>query len=98
MFSNVLHDCYIDNKDKEINAEIFGGIIRSGFIGGLASISPETEVINDSVDDKKMKGGIGKKNKFPDRNDNEALSKTIRFSNINAKPSGIPGVNFKEEN
>jgi hypothetical protein len=98
MFSNVLHDCYIDNKDKEINAEIFGGIIRSGFIGGLASISPETEVINELGDDKKMKGAIGKKTTFPNRNDNEALSKTIRFSNINSKPSGIPGVNFKEEN
>ena len=97
MFSNVVHDTYIDNKEKEINCEVFGGIIRSGYIGKLATISPETEIVKDAEDDKKMKGSSKKKG-FPNRNDGEALSKPVRFSNNNSKPSGIPGTNFKENN
>jgi hypothetical protein len=97
MFSNVVHETYIDNKEKEINCEVFGGIIRSGYIGKLATISPETEIVNDAEDDKKMKGSSKKKG-FPNRNDGEALSKPARFSNNNSKPSGIPGTNFESNN
>jgi len=93
MFSNVIHDSYIDNKSKEINCEVFGGIIRSGVIGDLSTISPETEVVGEAADDKKMKGGL-KKNRFPDRNDRD----NSKFSDNNKKPSGIPGANFKEYN
>ena len=93
MFSNVVHETYIDNKEKEINCEVFGGIIRSGYIGKLATISPETEIVKDAEDDKKMKGSSKKKG-FPDRNDGEALSKPVRFSNNNSKPSGIPGTSL----
>jgi len=97
MFSNVVHDSYIDNKDKEINCEVYGGIIRSGFIGKLATLSPETEVVKDAEDDKKMKGS-SKKLKFPNRNESDALTSPIKFSNNNSKPSGIPGINFKPNN
>jgi hypothetical protein len=97
MFSNVVHETYIDNKEKEINCEVFGGIIRSGYIGKLATISPETEIVKDAEDDKKMKGSSKKKG-FPNRNDGEALSKPVRFSNNNSKPSGIPGTNFEANN
>lgn len=97
MFSNVVHETYIDNKEKEINCEVFGGIIRSGYIGKLATISPETEIVTDAEDDKKMKGSSKKKG-FPNRNDGEALSKPARFSNNNSKPSGIPGTNFESNN
>ena len=96
-FTNTVHDTYIDNKDKEINCEVFGGIIRSGFIGKLASISPETEVVNDAEDDKKLKGSL-KKRQFPNRNEGDQPSQPARFSDNNSKPSGIPGVNFKSNN
>ncbi len=96
-FTNTVHDTYIDNKDKEINCEVFGGIIRSGFIGKLATISPETEIVKDGDDDKKLKGS-SKKQQFPNRNEREALSKPVRFGNNNSKPSGIPGINFKSNN
>ena len=96
-FTNTVHDTYIDNKDKEINCEVFGGIIRSGFIGKLASISPETEVVNDSEDDKKLKGSL-KKRQFPNRNEGDQPSQPARFADNNAKPSGIPGINFKSNN
>ena len=96
-FSNTVHDSYIDNKEKEINCEVFGGIIRSGFIGKLATISPETEIVKEAEDDKKLKGS-SKKQQFPNRNDGEALSKPARFANNNSKPSGIPGINFKSNN
>lgn len=97
MFSNVVHETYIDNKDKEINCEVFGGIIRSGYIGKLATISPETEIVKDAEDDKKMKGS-SKKQGFPNRNDEETLFKPIRFSSNNTKPSGIPGTSFESNN
>lgn len=45
MYNNILKDCYIDNKLKEINGEIDGGIIRSGNIGELAFLSEKTEII-----------------------------------------------------
>lgn len=93
MFSNVIHDSYIDNRSKEINCEVFGGIIRSGVIGDLATISPETEIVGEAADDKKMKGTL-KKNRFPDRNDRDSST----FSDNNRKPSGIPGANFKGYN
>jgi len=96
-FTNTVHDTYIDNKDKEINCEVFGGIIRSGFIGKLASISPETEVVNDAEDDKKLKGSL-KKKQFPNRNEGDQPSQPVRFSDNNSKPSGIPGINFKSNN
>jgi hypothetical protein len=97
MFTNVAHDTYIDNKDKEINCEIFGGIIRSGYIGALATISPETEVIEDTEDDKKLKGSM-RKRPFPDRNDGVPKHEHPLFKDNNSKPSGIPGINFKENN
>lgn len=97
MFSNAIHETYIDNKDKGINCEVYGGIIRSGYIGNLATISPETEVVKDAEDDKKLKGS-SRKRVFPDRNDGESLSKPVRFSDNNAKPSGIPGISFKQNN
>jgi len=96
-FTNSVHDSYIDNKDKEINCEVFGGIIRSGFIGKLATISPETEVVNDAEDDKKLKGSL-KKKQFPNRNEGDQPSQPTRFSDNNSKPSGIPGINFKSNN
>lgn len=96
-FTNTVHDSYIDNKDKEINCEVFGGIIRSGFIGKLATISPETETVKEGEDDKKLKGS-SKKQQFPNRNEADALSKSVRFANNNSKPSGIPGINFKSNN
>lgn len=97
MFSNAVHDSYIDNKDKEINCEVYGGVIRSGYIGNLATISPDTEVVKDPSDDKKMKGS-SKKALFPNRNDGETLSKPVRFKDNNSKPSGIPGVRFDQNN
>jgi hypothetical protein len=97
MFSNVVHETYIDNKDKEINCEVFGGIIRSGYIGKLATISPETEIVKDAEDDKKMKGS-SKKQRFPNRNDDETLFKPISFTSNNTKPSGIPGTSFESNN
>jgi hypothetical protein len=97
MYTNSANDCYIDNKNKEINGEVYGGIIRSGFIGKLSSVSNETEVVKDAQDDKKMKGN-SRKIEFPNRNDNKTLSKSIRFSNVNFKPSGIPGTDFKKSN
>lgn len=97
MFSNVLHETYIDNKEKGINCEVFGGIIRSGYIGKLATISPETEIVKDAEDDKKMKGS-SKKQGFPNRNDDQSLSKPVRFSSNNRKPSGIPGTSFESNN
>jgi len=96
-FTNTVHDSYIDNKDKEINCEVFGGIIRSGFIGKLATISPETEIVKDGDDDKKLKGS-SKKRPFPNRNEGDSPSTPARFSDNNSKPSGIPGVNFKSNN
>ncbi len=96
-FTNKVHDSYIDNKNKEINCEVFGGIIRSGFIGKLASISPETEVVNDAEDDKKLKGSL-KKKQFPNRNEGDSPEHPARFSDNNSKPSGIPGINFKSNN
>jgi hypothetical protein len=96
-FTNKVHDSYIDNKDKEINCEVFGGIIRSGFIGKLASISPETEVVNDTEDDKKLKGSL-KKKQFPNRNEGDSPAQPARFSDNNSKPSGIPGINSKSNN
>lgn len=97
MFTNVVHETYIDNKDKEINCEVFGGIIRSGFIGKLATISPETEVISDAEDDKKLKGSI-RRREFPNRNDGAPKHQHPLFKDNNSKPSGIPGINFKENN
>lgn len=96
-FTNTVHDTYIDNKDKEINCEVFGGIIRSGFIGKLATISPETEIVNDAEDDKKLKGSL-KKKQFPNRNEGDQPTQPARFSDNNSKPSGIPGINFKSNN
>ncbi len=96
-FTNSVHESYIDNKDKEINCEVFGGIIRSGFIGKLATISPETEIVNEDGDDKKLKGS-SRKQQFPNRNEGDDLSKPVRFADNNSKPSGIPGMNFKENN
>jgi hypothetical protein len=97
MFSNVVHDSYIDNKDKEINCEVFGGIIRSGFVGQLATISPETEIVEDPEDDKKMKGS-SKKRLFPNRNDNQDSPLQTLFKDNNMKPSGIPGARFNQNN
>lgn len=96
-FTNSVHESYIDNKDKEINCEVFGGIIRSGFIGKLATISPETEIVNEDGDDKKLKGS-SRKQQFPNRNEGDDLSKPVRFADNNSRPSGIPGMNSKENN
>ena len=96
LFSNSIHDSYIDNKDKEINGEVYGGIIRSGYIGKLSSVSEETEIVDDVTDDKKMKGSI-KRSLFPDRNDG-ITAKRPSFKDINQKPSGIPGIDFEENN
>ena len=96
-FTNVVHDSYIDNRLKEINCEVYGGIIRSGFIGKLASISPETEVVKEAEDDKKMKGTL-KKILFPNRNHSGSHTTPASFKNNNSKPSGMPGTNFKQNN
>jgi hypothetical protein len=96
-FTNTVHDSYIDNKDKEINCEVFGGIIRSGFIGKLATISPETEIVKEGEDDKKLKGS-SKKLQFPNRNEGDEPSTPARFSDNNSKPSGIPGIKFDSNN
>ena len=96
-FTNTVHDSYIDNKDKEINCEVFGGIIRSGFIGKLATISPETEIVNEAGDDKKLKGS-SKRHHFPNRNEDESIYKPTKFTDNNSKPSGIPGINFGSNN
>lgn len=97
MFSNVVHDSYIDNKEKEINCEVFGGIIRSGFVGPLSTISPETEIVQDPEDDKKMKGS-SKKRMFPNRNDHKHTPLETIFKDNNEKPSGIPGARFFNQN
>jgi len=97
MFSNTVHESYIDNKQKEINCEVYGGIIRSGYIGKLATISPENEVVKDVEDDKKMKGTL-KKILYRNRNDDGASTKPASFKDNNAKPSGIPGINFNQNN
>ncbi len=96
-FTNTVHDSYIDNKDKEINCEVFGGIIRSGFIGKLATISPDTEIVKEGEDDKKLKGS-SKKLQFPNRNEGDEPSTPARFSDNNSKPSGIPGIKFDSNN
>jgi hypothetical protein len=97
MFSNSVHDSYIDNKSKEINCEVFGGIIRSGYIGKLSTLSPDTEVVKDAEDDKKMKGS-SKKMLFPNRNDVQSQRLDDIFKDNNTKPSGIPGQRFSNEN
>ena len=97
LHTNTIHDSYIDNRIKEINCDVYGGIIRSGFIGQLADISPETEIVKDPEDDKKMKGS-SKRTLFGDRNDGKSTLEPIKFKNNNEKPSGIPGVNFKKNN
>lgn len=97
LYSNSVKDSYIDNKSKEINCVVTGGIIRSGFIGSLAEISDETEVVGDPSDDKKMKGST-KKILFPNRNDKGSIKTDIDFKDNNAKPSGIPGMNFNQNN
>jgi hypothetical protein len=97
MYTNTINDCYIDNKVKEINCDVYAGIIRSGFIGQLANISEETEIVMDPDDDKKMKGS-SKKQLFNDRNEGKPSLNPIQFKNNNEKPSGIPGINFKKNN
>lgn len=91
MFTNSVHDTYIDNRDKEINCEVYGGIIRSGYIGKLSTISPETEIVDEEADDKKLKGSY-KKVLFPNRNDGKSGIEPEKFKNNNSKPSGIPGL------
>ena len=97
MFSNSVHDSYIDNKSKEINCEVFGGIIRSGYIGQLSTISPDTEIVKDAEDDKKMKGS-SKKMIFPNRNEVQGQKLDGMFKDNNSKPSGIPGARFFNQN
>jgi len=43
--SNVLNDCYIENKKQLINCEVNAGVIRNGEIGKLAKISKETLIV-----------------------------------------------------
>lgn len=97
MYNNTVTDCYIDNKVKEINCDVNGGIIRSGYIGDLAVVSKETEIIKDPEDDKKMKGS-SKKMLFPDRNDKDGIITPEKFNDNNINPSGIPGIHFKQNN
>ena len=77
-------NCYIDSKEKEINCEIKGGIIRSGYIGTLAEISEETEVVRDSLDAKgkgdKMKG----RSIFTDRNYVDVEKPVTGFADMNS--------------
>lgn len=43
--SNVLNDCYIENKKMLINCEVNKGVIRNGEIGKLAKISDDTLIV-----------------------------------------------------
>jgi hypothetical protein len=43
--SNVLNDCYIENKKQIINCEVNAGVIRNGEIGKLAKISKDTLIV-----------------------------------------------------
>ena len=43
--SNVLNDCFIENKTNVINCEVNRGVIRNGEIGKLAKVSKETMIV-----------------------------------------------------
>jgi hypothetical protein len=43
--SNVLNDCFIENKTNIINCEVNRGVIRNGEIGKLAKVSKETMIV-----------------------------------------------------
>ena len=91
-FTNDINDSYIDNGEKEINCSVNGGIIRSGFIGQLAFISDETEIVEEKPDGKK-KSGIQISQEFKDRNYPDAKKpQGVMFRNLNSKPTGIPGA------
>lgn len=81
---NFFENCYIDSKEKEINCEVKGGIIRSGYIGSLAEISEETEVVSDALDAKgkgdKMKG----RSIFTDRNYVDVEKPVTGFADMNS--------------
>lgn len=66
---NEISDSYIDIGTLPIGGEIYGGVIRSGYITPLAQISEETEIVSDLMD---LKGKKGRKKKgeayFIDRN------------------------------
>jgi hypothetical protein len=88
--TNEIVDSYIDNGEKEINCTVKGGIIRSGFIGNMAFISEETEIVEEKPDGKK-KSGIQINPEFKDRNYPDAKKPvSAMFRNLNSKPTGIP--------
>ena len=66
--TNHFENCYIDAKGKDINADVEGGIIRSGFIGPQASISDSTEIVPDELDEKGKKDKMMSRGLFMDRN------------------------------
>ena len=43
--SNVLNDCFIENRSLVINCEVNDGVIRNGEIGKLARISEGTMIV-----------------------------------------------------
>lgn len=91
-YTNDISDSYIDNVEKEINCTVKGGIIRSGFIGNMAFISEETEIVEERPDGKK-KSGIPVHSEFKDRNHPDAkIGQGIIFRDLNSKPTGIPGA------
>jgi hypothetical protein len=53
---NEISDSYIDIGTLPIGGEIYGGVIRSGYITPLAQISEETEIVSDLMDSKGKKG------------------------------------------
>ena len=88
-FSNHSINCYIDSKDREISCEVEKGIIRSGYITKIASISDDTEVIGAISDAKGKDKGKGKGSKmlapqvFPDRNEETSIPGGNPFPDLN---------------
>lgn len=70
---NDIEDSYIDVGTLPISGNIQGGVIRSGYITSIATISEETEVVSEHIDDKRKKGTKKKGEAFfVDRNYRDA--------------------------
>lgn len=100
-YSNVLENCYIDSKDKEISCEMKGGIIRSGYITNLANISKQTEIVGGPPDGKGKNKGKGKGSKmlrpeiFADRNFGGDINRKNEFPDLNDR---IPSFSYNKVN
>jgi hypothetical protein len=70
---NEIEDSYIDVGTLPISGSIKGGVIRSGYITGIATISEETEIVGEMQDDKRKKGSKKRGEPiFVDRNYSDA--------------------------